>query len=124
LPLRPPPANDHEIVREGLRSLLSDEQDVEVVGQAANGRQVVNLAEQLHPDVVVMDVCMPLIDGDEATRPIKAYLPETRVIAISMYEQSEKIQAMYQAGAERYVLKTAPPEELFAAVRGTEPDLQ
>ncbi len=110
-------ADDHEIVREGLRSLLSDEHDVEIVGEAANGREAVDLASQLKPDVIIMDMSMPVIEGDEATRQIKAYLPDTRVIAISMYDQAEKIEAMYQAGAERYVLKTAPSEELLAAIR-------
>ncbi len=113
-------ADDHEIVREGLRSLLSDEHDVVVVGEAANGREAVDLASQLRPDVIVMDMSMPLIEGDEATRQIKTYLPETRVIAISMYDQTEKIDAMYRAGAESYVLKTAPSEELLAAIRGKE----
>ena len=65
-----------------------------------------------------MDVSMPLMGGDQATRQIKAYLPDTRVIAISMYEQAEKVDAMYRAGAESYVLKTAPSEELLAAIRG------
>jgi CheY-like chemotaxis protein/two-component sensor histidine kinase len=115
-------ADDHEIVREGLRSLLSDEHDVEVVGEAANGREAVDLASQLQPDVIIMDVSMPLIEGDEATRQIKTYLPETRVIAISMYDQAEKIDAMYRAGAEDYVLKTAPTEELLAAIRGKQSD--
>jgi PAS domain S-box-containing protein len=115
-------ADDHEIVREGLRSLLSDEHDVEVVGEAANGREAVDLASQLKPDVIIMDVSMPLIEGDEATRQIKAYLPKTRVIAISMYDQAEKIDAMYRAGAEDYVLKTAPTEELLAAIRGKKSD--
>jgi CheY-like chemotaxis protein/two-component sensor histidine kinase len=112
-------ADDHEIVREGLRSLLSDAHDVEVVGEAANGREAVDLASQLQPDVIIMDMSMPLIEGAEATRQIKAYLPRTRVIALSMYDQSEKVEAMYRAGAENYVLKTAPTEELLAAIRGS-----
>ncbi len=113
-------ADDHEIVRQGLRALLGDEHDVEVVGEAANGREAVDLASRLKPDVIIMDVSMPLIEGDEATRQIKAYLPRTRVIAISMYDQAEKREAMSRAGAERYVLKTAPSEELLAAIRGQE----
>jgi len=111
-------ADDHEIVRQGLVSLLSEEHTVEVVGEAANGREAVDLADRLHPDVVIMDVSMPLIDGDAATRQIKALRPETRVIALSMYEEPEKMRKMQRAGAERYVLKTAPSEELLAAVRG------
>jgi PAS domain S-box-containing protein len=122
-PLRVLLADDHEIVREGLRSLLSDEHDVEVVGEAANGREAVDLASQLKPDVIIMDVSMPLIEGAAATRQIKACLPRARVIALSMHDQVEKIDAMYRAGAEDYVLKTAPSEELLAAIRGKERNL-
>jgi PAS domain S-box-containing protein len=111
-------ADDHEIVREGLLSLLGEEHNIEVVGEAANGREAVDLAGRLRPDVVIMDVAMPLIDGDEATRQIKMHLPQTRVIALSMYGDEDSIERMRQAGAEAYVLKTAPSEELLAAIRG------
>ena len=113
-------ADDHEIVRAGLMSLLSDVPDVEVVGEAANGREAINQAYRLHPDVVIMDVAMPLIDGDEATRQIKASLPGTRVVGLSMYREADMVARMYQAGAESYVLKTAPPEDLLAAIRGAD----
>ena len=111
-------ADDHEIVREGLLSLLGEEHSIEVVGEAANGREAVDLAGRLQPDVVIMDVAMPLIDGDEATRQIKMHLPRTRVIALSMYGDEDSIERMREAGAEAYVLKTAPSEEMLAAVRG------
>ena len=111
-------ADDHEIVRQGLVSLLSEEHTIEVVGEAANGREAVDLADRLHPDVVIMDVSMPLIDGDAATRQIKTLRPQTRVIALSMYDEPEKTEMMRRAGAESYVLKTAPSEELLAAIRG------
>ncbi len=111
-------ADDHEIVREGLRSLLSDEHDIEVVGEAANGREAVDQAYRLQPDVVIMDVVMPLINGDDATRQIKTHLPRTRVIALSMYEEPDMVEKMRRAGAESYILKTAPSEELLAALRG------
>jgi PAS domain S-box-containing protein len=111
-------ADDHKIVREGLISLLSEAGDVEIVGEAANGREAINQAYQLEPDVIVMDVAMPLINGDDATRQIKRHLPGTRVIALSMYEEADTKTAMRQAGAESYVLKTAPSEELLAAIRG------
>ena len=75
-------ADDHEFVREGLASLLQEEASILVVGQAANGREAVNLADRLRPDVVVIDVAMPLINGDEATRQIKAHLSQTRVVAL------------------------------------------
>jgi CheY-like chemotaxis protein len=115
-------ADDHRIVREGLRSLLNEEHDIEIVGEAVHGREAVYLALRLEPDVVIMDVSMPLIDGDEATRHIKARLPTTRVIALSMYNEPEMMRKMYQAGAEGYILKTASSEELLAAIRGREGD--
>ncbi len=115
-------ADDHEITREGLLALLRDEHSVEVVGEAANGREAVALVEELEPDVVIMDVAMPLMSGDEATRRIKAQRPQTRVIALSMYEEAGMMEQMHQAGAESYVVKTAPTEELLAAIRGEKPD--
>ena len=99
-------ADDHEIVREGLRRCSAMQHDIEIVGEASNGREAIDLAAQLEPDLIVMDVSMPLIDGDEATRQIKRHLPKTRVIALSMYDEPKKRQAMYSVGAERYVLKT------------------
>jgi CheY-like chemotaxis protein len=113
-------ADDHEVVRQGLVALLSEEHTVEVVGEAANGREAVDLADRLHPDVVIMDIAMPLLDGDAATRQIKACRPQTRVIALSMHEEPEMREAMHEAGVESYVLKTAPAEELLAAIRGRE----
>lgn len=111
-------ADDHEIVRQGLVSLLGEEHRVEIVGEAANGREAVNLADRLEPDVVIMDVSMPLMDGHEATRQIKANWPQIRVVALSMYNEPEAMETMQRAGAEGYVLKTAPFEELVAAIRG------
>jgi PAS domain S-box-containing protein len=114
-------ADDHEIVREGLASLLQEEAGIQVVGQAANGREAVDLADRLRPDVVVMDVAMPLINGDEATRQIKMHLPRTRIVALSMYQEANLVERMRRAGADSYVLKTAPAEELLAAIRGEQP---
>jgi response regulator RpfG family c-di-GMP phosphodiesterase len=111
-------ADDHRIVREGLRSLLREEYNIEIVGEAVHGREAIDLTLRLKPDVVIMDVSMPLINGDEATRHIKEHLPQTRVIALSTYNEPETIQKMYRAGAEGYVLKTACAEELLAAIRG------
>jgi DNA-binding NarL/FixJ family response regulator len=88
------------------------------------GREAVDLAMRLEPDVVIMDVSMPLIDGDVATRRIKEHLPKTRVIALSTYNDPEVIQKIYRAGAEGYILKTASSEELLAAIRGREPGSQ
>jgi len=117
-PLRVLLADDHEIVRQGLVSLLREERTVEIVGEATNGREAVDLTDQLRPDVVIMDVSMPVMSGDIATSQIKKSLPQTRVIALSMWEEPEVRARMYQAGAESYVLKTASSEELLAAIRG------
>jgi PAS domain S-box-containing protein len=123
--LRPPSSvlrvllvDDHKVMREGLAALLSEQADLEVVGQAGNGREAVELADRLGPDVVVMDVAMPLMAGEEATRQIKLHLPRARVVALSMLEEADMAAAMRQAGAETYLLKTAPSDELLAAIRG------
>ncbi len=110
--------DDHDLVRQGLASLVQELPDIRVVGEAANGREAVSLAHALRPDVVVMDVYMPLMSGEEATRQIMRHLPKTRVIALSMHDEPDKREMMYQAGVESYVLKTASPEELCAAIRG------
>jgi PAS domain S-box-containing protein len=116
--------DDHEIVRQGLASLLREASGIELVGEAPDGREAINLALDLQPDVVIMDVSMPLISGDQATQQIKAYLPKTRVIALSMYDEADKKQKMFEAGAEAYILKTVSAEELLAAIRGRESDWQ
>jgi DNA-binding NarL/FixJ family response regulator len=115
-------ADDHEIVRAGLVSVLGEEETLEVIGEATNGREAVELADQLRPDVVVMDVSMPVMSGAEATRRIKQDLPRTRIVSLSVVEKPDVREEMYQAGAESYILKTAPTEELLAAIRGEEPD--
>jgi PAS domain S-box-containing protein len=115
-------ADDHKIVRQGIEALLIDEPDIEIVGQAGNGREAVDLACQLEPDVVVMDVSMPVMSGDEATRQIKRHLPQTRVIALSMHDEAQMTDRMRSAGATAYLLKTAPTEELLAAIRGPKAD--
>ena len=109
--------DDHKIVREGLATILSEQPDIDVIAQAGNGREAIDLTSRLHPDVVIMDVSMPLMNGDEATRQIKMMNPETRIIALSMFEDSEMIQKMFRAGAENYVLKTAPSQSLLDAIR-------
>ena len=111
-------ADDHKVMREGLAALLNEQADMEVVGQAGNGREAVNLACELQPDVVIMDVAMPLMAGDEATRQIKLHMPKTRVIALSMFEEAGVAETIRKAGAETYLLKTAPFDELLTAIRG------
>jgi PAS domain S-box-containing protein len=114
--------DDHKIVREGIESMLAGELDMKIVGQAGNGREAVDLACRLAPDVVVMDVSMPVMSGDEATRQIKRHLPQTRVIALSMHDEVQVTDRMRSAGATAYLLKTAPSEELLAAIRASKAD--
>jgi PAS domain S-box-containing protein len=114
-------ADDHEVVREGLAALLEDAQDIEVVGHAGNGREAVDLACELEPDVVVMDTAMSVMACDEATRQIKLHLPKTRVVALSMFEEAHISQKMRRAGAEIYLLKTTPVEQLVTVIRGPQP---
>jgi PAS domain S-box-containing protein len=111
-------ADDHALLREGLASLLHEEPDIELVGEAADGRAAVELALRVKPDVILMDVTMPRMDGIEATRRITAALPEVRVIGLSMHEQEDMAAAMYEAGASAYLSKGGPSESLLATIRG------
>ena len=110
-------ADDHALLRGGLRSLLEEEDDLTVVGEAANGREAVTLVRQLKPDVVVMDVTMPEVDGIEATRLVTAEFPEVRVIALTIHGGKRFVENMLGAGAAGYLLKDSAPEELVEAVR-------
>jgi PAS domain S-box-containing protein len=112
--------DDHKIVREGLEAMLIEERDIQVVGQAGNGQEAVEMAHKLEPDVIVMDVAMPVMAGDEATRRIKQELPHIRIIALSMFDDPRTADRMRKAGATAYLLKTAPSEQLLAAIRGSE----
>lgn len=110
-------ADDHAVVRAGIVALLADEADIEVVGQAADGEQAVAQALALKPDLVVMDVRMPRLTGDEATARILAAAPEVRVLVLTTYESDASILSAIEAGASGYLLKAAPAEELLAGVR-------
>jgi two-component system response regulator NreC len=110
-------ADDHTIVRSGVRLLLEGEPDIEVVGEALDGSEALALAETLRPDVVLMDITMPGIDGLEATRQIKARWPDIKVLALTMHRAEEYFFEMLQAGASGYVLKAAETGELIHAVR-------
>ncbi|MDF1577643.1 MAG: response regulator transcription factor [Desulfobulbales bacterium] len=110
-------ADDHKIMRAGLRSLLEKSPEVSVVAEADDGRQAVQLAGQLRPDVVVMDVSMPKLNGIEATRQIMAELPETKIIALSMHSDKRFLVEMFQAGAVGYLLKDCAAGELKQAIK-------
>lgn len=110
-------ADDHEIVREGLAMLLARHPDVEIVGEASDGRMALELARSLRPDVVVMDINMPDINGLAATHHIRSELPRTAVIGLSLYAEADMARAMFDAGARAYLTKGGPSEELIAAVR-------
>lgn len=110
-------ADDHQIVREGLRNLLESEPGFVVVGEAADGRHVVRLAQDLHPDLVIMDIGMPHLNGIEATRQIRACAPDTRVLALSMFTSPEHVIEMLKAGAAGYVLKDGAFRELIFAIK-------
>src|SRR5512132_1930705 len=110
-------ADDHAVVRQGFKALLGAQPDMEIVGEAANGREAVELAEQGKPDIVVMDVAMPELNGIEATRRLLASLPHTRVIALSMHKDSVYVREVLRAGARGYLLKDSPPADLLSAIR-------
>ena len=110
-------ADDHAILRSGLRALLNAEPDIEVVGEAADGQEAVALAERLRPDVVVMDIAMPRLDGLQATRQIAARLPQTRVLALTMHAEEQYLLQVLEAGGAGYVLKRSADDELLEAIR-------
>lgn len=110
-------ADDHKIVREGLRSLLDTLSDVKVVGEARNGREAIRLARDLSPDILILDVAMPELNGVEATRKVRAQAPNARVIGLSMHSDRHFIAGMLQAGAAGYLQKESAFEELATAIR-------
>jgi len=109
--------DDHPIVRAGFEGMLAGTPDLEVVGEAENGQEAVRLAERLQPDVVLMDLRMPMIDGVEATRRIKEENPRVNVLVLTTYDSDADILRAIEAGATGYLLKDTPREELFRAIR-------
>src|ERR671911_438774 len=112
-------ADDHALVREGLRTMLSGEDGIDVIGEAKDGRQALDVCRELGPDLVLMDVRMPVMDGLEATKRIKAEMPKTSVMMVTMHENPDYLFEAVKAGAAGYVLKDASGERLLSAVRRT-----
>lgn len=112
--------DDHRVVRQGLRDFLELQEDIEIVGEASSGEEGVQLARELIPDVVLMDLVMPGIDGVEATRQLKAVSPSTRVIVLTSFADDDKVFPAIKAGAISYLLKDVSPEELAHAIRAAQ----
>lgn len=109
--------DDHTVVREGLRYLLETEGDIKIVGEAHHGREAVQLTEKLRPDVVLLDIAMPFLNGVEAARQIAKICPETKILILSSYEDDEYIRKLIQAGVGGYLLKHTVADDLVRAVR-------
>lgn len=110
-------ADDHTVIRDGLRFMLEAQGDITVVGDAADGRQAVNQVQKLKPDVVIMDIAMPELNGIEATQQIRQTCPSTQVVILSVYSNAEHIFRALQAGARGYLLKESAGKEVVSAVR-------
>ena len=109
--------DDHQLVRAGIINLLSAANDVEVVGEAADGSRALEVARELRPDVALMDLSMPVLDGVDATRLLLAEQPDMRIVALTSFSDRQRVDAVLSAGAVGYILKDSRPDELFAAVR-------
>src|ERR1035437_4160689 len=116
-PIRVLLADDHSLVRKGFRRLLDDEPEIEVVGEAANGPAAIELALQLKPQVVVMDLAMPELDGIQATVQILRHLPETGILILSMYSEDNYVRNAFASGARGYLLKNALEVDLPYAIK-------
>ncbi len=110
-------ADDHTILRDGIRALLVDQADIEVIGEAEDGLSTVKMVGKLKPDVVIMDIAMPLLNGLEATRQIQRDYPQVKVLILTMHENEEYIRQVLAAGALGYVLKDAAAHDLLGAIR-------
>ncbi|MEJ2105459.1 MAG: response regulator transcription factor [Ignavibacteriaceae bacterium] len=109
-------ADDHQLVREGLATLLADDPNIEVVGQAQDGKQAIENAQKLKPDILIMDIGMPVINGIEATGILKNKVPELKVIGLTLHAEKNFVRGMLEAGAYGYLFKTCAYEELILAI--------
>jgi DNA-binding NarL/FixJ family response regulator len=109
--------DDHALFREGIRALLSTESDIQVVGEAADGNQAINLAEKLSPDIIVMDLVMPGMNGIQAAQQLHDKHPDIKILILSMYDDDEYVCQILKAGASGYVLKRAASDDLLRAIR-------
>lgn len=109
--------DDHTMVRKGMKALLSEYEDISVVGEASNGAEAIDAASRLEPDVILMDLAMPVMDGIEATRRIIADQPEQRILVLTSYPGDDQLLPAIKAGAMGYLVKDAQPEELVASIR-------
>ena len=113
-------ADDHTVVRQGLRALLEAEGDIKIVGEAANGRQAVDLAKKMLPDVVLMDLAMPVLNGLEATRQVRKNIPSAKVLVLTSYDDDEYVQQIVKAGASGYLIKQTAANDLLEALRAVQ----
>jgi two-component system, NarL family, response regulator LiaR len=116
-PIRVLVVDDHAVVREGLRAFLELQDGIEVAGEASDGVEALDVAERIHPDVVLMDLVMPRLDGLEAMRALRERHPRTRVVVLTSFFDDEKLMPALRAGAAGYLLKNAQPQEVVRAVR-------
>ncbi|HSJ34849.1 MAG TPA: response regulator transcription factor [Acidimicrobiia bacterium] len=116
-PIRVLIVDDHPVVRDGLAGMLAGAEDLEVVGQGSNGREALALVEELNPDVVLMDLKMPHLDGIAATKALVLHHPDLKVLVLTTYDTTADVRSAIAAGASGYLLKDAPRSELFAAIR-------
>jgi two-component system, NarL family, response regulator NreC len=116
MPIKVLIADDHAVVRAGLRMLLESDSEINIVGEAENGEEAIRLSKELKPDIILMDVTMPVLDGVEATRRVRSQTPAPAVLALTIHEGTEYFFHMLQAGACGYVPKRAAPEELLRAI--------
>jgi DNA-binding NarL/FixJ family response regulator len=110
-------ADDHTVVRQGFRSLLEQDKSIEVIGEAENGRDAVLLVKKFLPDIVVLDISMPILNGVQATRQIRAFTTKTRILILSMHKDEEYVREVFQAGALGYILKQTTGPDLISAIK-------